>query len=404
MVFTSTVNKNDLVCLSHLRWDFVHQRPQHLLKRAAKDRRMFFVEEPVFDNGTMRLDISERENGVLVVVPHLPAGLRSNVAANALLQEMMKRLIATNGIRDFVLWYYTPMALSFTADLQPTAVVYDCMDELSAFKNAPENLKALERELLSRADLVFTGGESLFEAKRLENKSVYCFPSSIEREHFLQARSRQDDPADQKEIPRPRLGFFGVIDERFDVSLLDNLAQARPDWQFVMLGPIVKIDPASLPQYENVHYLGCKSYQELPKYIANWDVALLLFAMNDATRYISPTKTPEYLAAGKPVVSTPIADVVNPYGVKNLVEIAADAGQFIAAVEKILNSDEDRDAWLKRTDEFLMKMSWDETWDQMAWLIDHAVRSKSYSGTPVDKQLDGKLDGKMARQAGSAVI
>ena len=395
-MFTSNVNKNDLVCLSHLRWDFVQQRPQHLLKRAAKDRRLFFVEEPVFDNGTMRLEIAERENGIKLVVPHLPAGLGSTVAANAVLQEMMKRLIATHAIHDFVLWYYTPMALAFTSDLEPRAIVYDCMDELSAFKDAPDNLKELEGELFNRADLVFTGGQSLFEVKRLDHQAVYCFPSSIEREHFLQARAPQEDPEDQKQVPHPRLGFFGVIDERFDIQLLDKVAQARPDWQFVMLGPIVKIDPASLPRHENVHYLGPKNYQELPQYIANWDVALLLFALNDATRFISPTKTPEYLAAGKRVVSTPIADVVNPYGVRNLVEIAADADEFIAATEKILSGDEDRYAWLKRTDEFLATMSWDETWDQMASLIDDAVRRKSVPVMRVEKQV--------ARQAGSAVI
>lgn len=376
---------------------------------------MFFVEEPVFDNGTMRLEISERENGVQLVVPHLPAGLRSTVAADALLQGMMKRLIASHGIRDFVLWYYTPMALSFTANLEPSAIVYDCMDELSAFKDAPENLKLLERELLDRADLVFTGGQSLFEAKRLQSKAVHCFPSSIERDHFLQARSPQEDPADQQEIPRPRLGFFGVIDERFDISLLDKLAQARPDWHFVMLGPVVKIDPASLPQHQNIHYLGSKSYQDLPKYIANWDVALLLFALNDATRFISPTKTPEYLAAGKPVVSTPITDVVNPYGVRNLVDIAADSDQFIAAIEKILSGDQDRDAWLKNTDEFLMTMSWDETWDQMARLIDDVVLHKSRPELELNPRLDGldprldqPLDGpaekQVARRAGLAGI
>jgi len=403
-VFTSNVNKNDLVCLSHLRWDFVHQRPQHLLKRAARDRRTFFVEEPVFDNGTMRLEISERENGVQLVVPHLPAGLGSSVAANAVLREMMKRMIAAHGIRDFVLWYYTPMALSFTSDLEPSAIVYDCMDELSAFKNAPENLKTMERELLDKADLVFTGGQSLYQAKREASKSVHCFPSSIERDHFLEARLPQEDPEDQRDIPHPRLGFFGVIDERFDISLLDQLAQARPDWHFVILGPVVKIDPASLPRHQNIHYLGSKNYLELPKYIANWDVALLLFALNDATRYISPTKTPEYLAAGKPVVSTPITDVVNPYGVRNLVEIAADSEEFMAAVEKILKSNKDRDAWLKRTDEFLLTMSWDETWDQMASLIDDAVRRKSVPEIPVGKQLEKQPDKAIARQAGLASI
>jgi UDP-galactopyranose mutase len=347
-----------------------------LIKRAAQDRRVFFVEEPVFDGGTMRLEVAERENGVKLVVPHLPDGLRSSIATNAILQEMMTRLTSTSGIHDFVLWYYTPMALSFTSDMQARAIIYDCMDELSAFKNAPDDLKELELELFNKADLVFTGGQSLFEVKRLRHPAVHCFPSSIERDHFAQARTAQDDPADQEQIPHPRLGFFGVIDERFDIQLLESLAAARPDWHFVMLGPVVKIDQSTLPHRPNIHYLGSKSYNDLPKYIANWDVALLLFALNDATRFISPTKTPEYLAAGKQVVSTPIRDVVNPYGANGLVHIAANTNEFISAIEDCLTENKHRSDWLERTDEFLARMSWDDTWNQMSQLIDGVLHLK----------------------------
>jgi UDP-galactopyranose mutase len=368
--------KPDLVCFSHLRWDFVHQRPQHLLKRCARDRRVFFVEEPIFDNGTMRLDIAERERGVWRVVPHLPEGLQSQVAVNAVLQEMVRHLFRRQGIRQFVIWYYTPMALPFTVDLKPRAIIYDCMDELSAFKNAPENLMNLEQELFQKADLVFTGGQSLYEAKRGKHHSVYAFPSSIDREHFMNARQPLDEPEDQKEIPHPRLGFFGVIDERFDIDLLDKLARTRPDWHFVMLGPAVKIDPSVLPQHKNIHYLGPKKYEELPSYIAGWDVALLLFALNESTRFISPTKTPEYLAAGKPVVSTPIRDVVSPYGEMGLVNIADGREAFSSAIEKAL-AESDRAEWLKRVDLFLSNMSWDETWSRMSGLIDQVLQQKS---------------------------
>jgi UDP-galactopyranose mutase len=370
------IEKPDLICFSHLRWDFVFQRPQHLLKRAAMDRRVFFVEEPIFDDGTMRLDISEREGGVQVVVPHLPNGLCSQVAHNAVLRDLVLHLIQSRDVVDYVLWYYTPMALSFSSDLDPQAVVYDCMDELSAFKNAPPALRSYEEKLFERADLVFTGGRSLYAVKQTQHNCVHCFPSSIDRDHFMEARTITEERADQKEISHPRLGFFGVIDERFDVELLDAIAQARPDWNFVLIGPVVKIDPDMLPKHKNIHYLGSKSYQDLPKYVAGWDVALLLFADNESTRFISPTKTPEYLAAGKPVVSTPITDVVQPYGEMQLVEIAQGPDEFIAAIERVL-SQESRADWLKRVDEFLSLTSWDDTWFQMSELIDEAIQKKS---------------------------
>jgi UDP-galactopyranose mutase len=367
----------DLVCLSHLRWDFVYQRPQHLLSRCAKQRRVFFVEEPIFGQGPSRLDVTQREDGVYVVVPHLPEGLSSEVAVEAIQQAMIDRLFAEHQVRDYVLWYYTPMALGWTRHLKPLATVYDCMDELSAFRNAPRSLREREAELFRRADLVFTGGQSLYEAKRDQHANVYPFPSSIDRAHFAQARNIMEDPADQAHVPHPRMGFFGVVDERFDIELLDNISAARPDWHFVIIGPVVKIDEADLPRRPNIHYLGGKSYKELPGYLAGWDVAALLFARNESTRFISPTKTPEYLAAGKPVVSTSIRDVVRPYGKLGLVRIADDAAEFIKAAAEIGMDEGVNDAaWLARTDEFLAKISWDRTWGEMAELIGEVAASR----------------------------
>jgi glycosyltransferase involved in cell wall biosynthesis len=375
--------QSDLICLSHLRWDFVYQRPQHLLSRAARERRVFFIEEPILDNGSMRFDIREREGGVLVAVPHLPEGLRSEIATDAVMRELLDRLFSEWGVRHPVLWYYTPMALGFTQHLNPIVTVYDCMDELSAFKGASPRLRAREQQLFQRADLVFTGGQSLYEAKRQEHKSVHVFPSSIDRAHFAQARTLTFEPEDQKNISHPRLGFFGVIDERFDIELLAGLAQARPEWQFVMIGPTVKLEPALLPRHRNIHYLGGKQYKELPGYIAGWAVALLLFARNEATRFISPTKTPEYLAAGKPVVSTSIRDVVRPYGQKGLVRIADSRDEFINAVEDLLSGKQEKSQWLARVDDFLAHMSWDETWSRMSELIESAVESRRVLQSPV---------------------
>lgn len=372
----ATLGEPDLICFSHLRWDFVYQRPQHLLSRCAQGRRVFFVEEPIFDDGSVRLDISERACGTQVVVPRLPEGLRSKIALEAVLREMVDHLFRTQGIRDHISWYYTPMALGFTRHLKPLVTVYDCMDELSAFKGASPTLREREAELFSRADLVFTGGQSLYEAKRERHPHVYAFPSSIDHAHFAQARQTLAEPADQASIAHPRLGFFGVIDERLDIELLDGLAAARPDWQIIMIGPVVKIDPATLPRRANIHYLGGKAYSELPAYLAGWDVALLLFARNEATRFISPTKTPEYLAAGKPVVSTSIRDVVRPYGEQGLVSIADTVADFVQAVARALSEEAHNEEWRARVDEFLAQTSWDRTWSQMARLIDDAVKAR----------------------------
>ena len=383
----NTSDKADLICFSHLRWDFVYQRPQHLLTRCAKDRRVFFIEEPVYGNGSMRLDVREAEAGVHVVVPQLPDGLKSEIAINAVMKEMTRQLLVDHDIAEYVFWYYTPMALTFTDHFDPIATIYDCMDELSAFKGAHSLLPQLEKKLFRCADLVFTGGQSLYEVKCKQHHAVYAFPSSIDASHFRKARTAITDPEDQAHIPHPRLGFFGVIDERFDAELLDKVAAKRPGWNFVIIGPVVKIDLASLPQHSNIHYLGPKKYDQLPEYLAGWDIALLLFARNESTRFISPTKTPEYLAAGKPVISTSITDVVRPYGQLKLVEIADDPDEFIQAAEKIFSAFE-RSEWLARVDTFLEDVSWDKTWAQMSDLIDDVVDKKRpvrSASLPLDK-------------------
>lgn len=395
-LFTSSVlppGETDLVCFSHLRWDFVYQRPQHLLSRCARKRRVFFVEEPVFSNCSTRLEVREADPGVHVVVPHLPEGLRSDIAINAVMKELTRQLLIDYDINQYVFWYYTPMALKFTDHFNPVASVYDCMDELSAFRGAHSHLPVLEKQLFRQVDLVFTGGQSLYEAKCGQHPAVYAFPSSIDASHFGKARTAVNDPEDQAHIPHPRLGFFGVIDERFDIELLDEVAAKRPDWNFVIIGPVVKINPDALPKHSNIHYLGGKKYSELPDYLAGWDIALLLFARNESTRFISPTKTPEYLAAGKPVISTSIRDVVRPYGELNLVEITDTADEFIRAAEKLLTRS-DQSEWLRKVDAFLENISWDKTWAQMSDLIDEViVRKRPARSLPLNQ---------MSQRAGAA--
>jgi UDP-galactopyranose mutase len=361
-----------LICFSHLRWNFVFQRPQQLMSRFAREMAVIFWEEPV-DIGrreTAYLKVSDVADypGVRLVVPHLPEGMPED-AREAVLGRLLDAHLAS--IRGpLIAWYYTPMMLPFSRHLVPDVTVFDAMDELSKFKFAPEHLLTLEQELLDRSDIVFTGGSSLFEAKKDRHDNVHCFPSSVDRVHFAKARAGLFDPADQEDLPRPRLGFYGVLDERFDTELLDKAAEMRPDWSFVMVGPVVKIAPEDLPQRPNIHYLGGKSYGQLPAYLAGWDVALMPFAMNESTQFISPTKTPEYLCGGKPVVSTPIRDVVRHYGQLEGVEIAGDADEFVAACERsIERSHNPEGGWLAEADLLLSATSWDTTQARMSGLV-----------------------------------
>ena len=367
----------DLVCFAHLHWDFVWQRPQHLLSRFAQHGRVLYVEDPFVhpDQVEPHLEIKERQNGVKVVVAHLPFGLSwqdSDAAQTKLLAEYFEK----ENFTQYIFWYYTPMALNKSRDFQPVLTIYDCMDELASFKFAPAGLREREQELFKKADLVFTGGYTIYESKKLQHHDAHPFPSSIDKDHFGLARQPMDDPADQAGIAHPRIGFFGVVDERLDIELLRQLADAHPEWQFVIIGPVVKISNDVLPRQQNIHYLGGKDYLQLPSYLHGWDVATLLFADNESTKYISPTKTPEYLAAGRPVVSTPIRDVVRPYGDLNLVQIAANADDFGQAIEKALVQTQDAD-WQRRTDEYLATISWDLTWQQMRDLMLNRLQAKT---------------------------
>ena len=372
-----------LICFSHLRWDFVFQRPQHLMTRFAAARRVIFFEEPIPADAGASVSLQQRsdESGVIVATPRIPDGL-DPLAAEAAVRGLLDGMVGDLKIERPVLWYYTPMMLGFSRHLadNAAAVVYDCMDELSNFKFAPPRLKELERDLVGLADVVFTGGYSLYEAKRGWHVNIHPFPSSVDRAHFAQGRTLKGEPEDQAGLSRPRLGFYGVIDERMDLELLEKLADAHPEWAIVMVGPVVKIDPADLPKRANLHYLGAKTYAELPAYLAGWDVALMPFAINESTRFISPTKTPEYLAGGRPVVSTAIVDVRRHYGDLAAVKVADTHEAFIEACEEALALSKTPSAWMPEVDAALAELSWDSTYARMASLVDEATVRRFQTG------------------------
>lgn len=362
----------DLICFCHLRWNFVYQRPQHLMSRYARQNRVYLVEEPVFHNEGNFLQLDRREN-LTIVVPFIQHSSEEEVTNQQV--RLFKELFISESIDTYAFWYYSPMFLGIGNHFDPLLIIYDCMDELSLFKDAPAILTDREKEMFLKADLVFTGGYNLYSAKKDSHNNIYPFPSSIDKEHFEQARNITSEPEDQAGIPHPRFGFYGVIDERFDIDLIREVAERKPNWHFVIIGPVVKIDPAILPQVHNIHYLGGRNYDQLPQYLGGWDVAIIPFLRNDSTKYISPTKTPEYLAGGKPVISTSITDVVTPYGTNNLVHIADTADDFIKAAETELNR-EDRKAWLENIDQFLSQNSWDKTWARMMGHISETIKTK----------------------------
>lgn len=401
-----SATKPILLCLSHLRWNFVHQRPQHLMLRFASRYRVIYWEEPLAHDSGPMLDIHHDPAGILVVTPRLPQGMPIDDQSSVLAQ-MLGECLADQAGPVAVRWFYTPMMLPVARGIPASATVYDCMDELSAFRFAPVELPALESELFRLADVVFTGGYSLYEAKRDNHRNIHPFPSSVDNAHFAQARqlSRGADPT-------PTFGFYGVIDERLDLDLLAGLADARPDYRFEIVGPVVKIDHADLPHRPNITYPGACNYAELPAVVAHWDVALMPFAINEATRFISPTKTPEYLASGRPVVSTPIADVVRHYGKLEAVHIADTVETFASACDDALRLLRQSEGWLTEADRALASMSWDITYAAMQVCIDQVQTRTS----PVSnhKQYDYLVVGagfagavmaeRLASQAGKRVL
>ena len=366
--------KIDLICFSHLRWNFVYQRPQHLMSRFTKERRVFFFEEPVYDAPSQYNEIfDDPKIGVCVVTPHITG---DTTDVNKALHHLLDMFMVSAKIKSYVTWYYTPLSLAFSDHLKPALLVYDCMDELSSFKFAPPQLKMWEQKIFAKADLVFTGGMHLYEAKKNFHSNIFGVPSGIDVDHFAKAKRSIKDPADQAQIPHPRIGFYGVVDERFNIELLRSVAEQRPDWHFIVIGPTAKIDPTTLPTNKNIHFIGMRDYKELPAYLAGWDVAMMPFELNEATKYISPTKTPEFLAAGKPVVSTSVHDVVHPYADKKVVSIADTPDEFVAAIEQYLDAERNKD-WQKEVDALLKTMSWDDIWKRMNDLMNKTITNKT---------------------------
>jgi glycosyltransferase involved in cell wall biosynthesis len=358
------------------------------MSRLSRHYPVLYVEEPVRAKGPARLVCKQRNAGVEVLVPHTPVeatGFRDDQLR--VIGPLLTDYLQEHGIDETIAWFYTPMASPLIASLQPQLVVYDCMEDLSALKHAPAELPQREATLLQSAALVFAAGPALYEAKRRLHPRVHCVPSAVDPARFSPSRldpfSEHAREADrlQERLPHPRLGFFGIIDERIDLELLDALATARPDWQLVMAGPVLNLDAASLPRRPNIHWLGRQPQDLLPYLMAGWDVCLMPFALNDATRCISPTKTLEYMAGEKPIVSTAVPDVVALYG--DVVRLARDPLQFIDACAELLReTGHQRARRLSNMTNAVFRTSWESTAQCIHELIEHALQSRGAGAQP----------------------
>ena len=389
------------VVFSHLRWDFVYERPQQVFSRLGARRRILFVEEPVHDpGGSPRWERRVAAPNVIVHRPYTPVAAEGFAEAQLpVLARLVRRLRTRHRDERLLAWLYTPLALPLARLLDPVHVVYDCMDELSASLHAPPETGEREQALLGYADVVFTAGPSLHGAKMAQREDVYCLPSSVDAEHFARARrGRLREAADQARLPHPRLGFYGVLDERIDGPLLAAVADARPDWQLVMVGPVANIAPESLPQRPNIHYLGARAYRDLPAYLSGWDVCLLPFARNAATRCISPTQTLEYMAAERPIVGTPITDVAEPYG--HIVYLGDTPAGFVAACERALGARQaERTARTAAMRTVRSRTSWDATVRTMEELIAALPPARRTEGGSATWGADRSSSTAPARQA-----
>lgn len=356
-----------LLVFSHLRWEAILGYEQRLLARFSLERKIYFFEDPVFEPVFFPcLRVHQPQEGITVLQAQLPKGIPlSQIALH--LRSLLDQFLEDEGIADFTAWYFTPLALRYTHHLRSRKLIYDfTFDSFHAAVDA-RDLSLIESEMLRRADLVFVNGYSLFQAKRRQHRRIYPRPMGLDVAHFKQARIPQPDPADQAALPFPRIGFSGSLNDAVDLALLEKLALSKPDWHFILTGPAQDLVAYGLAFLPNVHCLGAKSSDELPKYMAGWDLALLPFKVNESTQFMNPGETLECLAAGLPVVSTALPDIVRPYGDLHLVSIGTGVEELIAAAEKILHNPRDEER-LKKVDLFLGGISWDEIWSLLEGL------------------------------------
>lgn len=350
-----TAQYYDMIVFCHLRWHFVYQRPQHIISRISKTMKTLFIEEPLYNN-------ESKESGNLIIINDMLHVLQPNVKDIESIAAIIPEYVKNKDIP--VGWFYSAIFCPLSECIDFETIVYDCMEELSLLKGSAKNVINQEKYLISNADIIFTSGKSLYELKKQWHTNVHCFPSSVDEPHFAKALNGIKVADDVANLQSPIVGYYGVIDERIDFALLHETALKLPNVSFVMIGPLSKIEKNDLPQEDNIHYLGMKSYNELPHYLKAFDIAMIPFAVNDTTKYISPTKTLEYMSAGKPIISTKITDIVHDYGI--CLSMVESADEFYEAIKFALD----------KTDHFSMELEYHKILKKTSWDIT-AVKMKS---------------------------
>ena len=358
----------DIVCFSHIRWSDAWRRPQHLLSRFARNRRVYFIEEPIAGEGPVRLEVQNKSDHLTIVIPHV-SKLEDAHDREVTVRRLIDELLQEHYFEDYLCWYFTPNAIGYSRHLSPSGVVYDCIDGLTENADVDPQLKQREEELLTKCNLVITSGPGLYDAKRKKHSRVHCFASGVDSDHFRKARIHHPEPFDQKIIPSPRIGFMGTLDNRVNFDLIRSVAKLRPQWHFVLVGKLRGIKESAIPAAPNIHYLGAKTYAELPHYLSGWDATILPYKHSEETRFLNPTKTLEYLSAGKPVVATSLRDVVRPFGKRGLVYIADTPFDFVRAVEKALMLSVNGKEWRSQVDSYLAQTSWEKTFNRIEELV-----------------------------------
>jgi glycosyltransferase involved in cell wall biosynthesis len=367
----------------HLRWEGVWQRPQQFLSRLSQRHPILFIEGPILHDKNEAptfelLPVAQYPN-VTVMRTHFPASRFQNGAwVDAERLRLLKE--AMNGplkgrFECAVQWFYDPMAAPcFIGKIGERAVVYDCMDELSQFKFAPPEIVAREKVLLASADVVFAGGRKMWLSKSRHNDNAHFYGCGVDVQHFAKARLAETElPADVANLKRPILGYFGVVDERLDYDLIAKLADADPNWQIVMVGPTAKVNPDDLPKRANIHWLGRREYAQLPNYTKAFDVCLMPFALNEATEYINPTKALEYMATGRPIVSTAVPDVVSNFS--EAVNVAISQDCFVEMCVRALSAP-DEEA-IQRGIEMANNNQWDAIVAKLEGHIEDVFKKKA---------------------------
>lgn len=382
---SSDSSAHPIIVHCHLCWDWVWQRPQQFLSRLSQRHKILFVEtigpDPELAAPLARFrQVPEFPNVTILRMQFPKWRWDDGDYVDTERRHLVQQFLEGPG-KDFVnpiQWFYDPMAVpGFAGQMGEVLTVYDCMDELSKFRGAPPQIVERELDLLERADLVFTGGRKLFESKSQFHDNCHFYGCGVDVEHFGKARAAQTTvPPEVAKLPQPVLGYFGVIDERMDYELVAHLADARPHWSIVLVGPLTKVDPEILPKAPNLHWLGQRAYADLPALCKGFDLCLMPFALNEATEYINPTKALEYMATGREIISTAVADVVHNFG--SVVKIARTREEFVLLCESALDQP-DAEA-IARGLKMAQQNSWDSIVAQLEGHLVEALQRKRIAG------------------------